>query len=103
MRCHACYSLGMNFRMGLIVCMLFGLSACSSSRSKSKSHYMMPYTDGGSTAPAAAYAADDFTFRKSMPDRRDWKPWEFYYKHCSEAGQKAYFSKTAYDCSGPYY
>jgi hypothetical protein len=64
---------------------------------------MMPYTDGGSTAPAAAYAADDFTFRKSMPDRRDWKPWEFYYKHCSEAGQKAYFSKTAYDCSGPYY
>jgi hypothetical protein len=101
MRRHACYNSAMKLRIALIFCLFFGLSACGSTGSKS--HYMMPYTDGGSTAPAAAYAADDFTFRKSMPDRRNWKPWEFYYKHCSEAGQKAYFSKTAYDCSGPYY
>ncbi len=63
----------------------------------------MPYTDGDSSAPAAAYAADNFTFRKNMPDRRGGKPWAFYYKHCSEAGSQAYFSKTSYDCSGPYY
>ncbi len=48
-------------------------------------------------------AGDGFTFRKGMPDRREFKPWEFYYKHCSEAGNGTYLSKTSYDCSGPYY
>jgi hypothetical protein len=48
-------------------------------------------------------AGNGFTFRKPMPDRRDFKPWEFYYKHWSESGNQVYYSKTSYDCNGPYY
>lgn len=95
MRRLRCYTLKMKTWMAFTF--LF-LSGCASSRG-----YMMPYTDEGSTAPGAAYAAEGFTFRKEMPDRRGGKPWEFYYKHCSESGAQAYFSKTSYDCSGPYY
>lgn len=76
------------------------LSACASSRS---GKYVWDDTDEGSRAPAAAYAADGMYFRKEVPDRRDHKPWEFYYKHCSMAGDRGYISKTSYDCNGPYY
>ncbi len=75
------------------------LTACSSTREP----YMLPETDEHNMAPGAAYAAENFTFRKPMPDRREWKPWEFYYKHCSTNGNEAYYSKTSYDCSGPFY
>lgn len=54
-------------------------------------------------APAAAYSMDDFTFRKDMINRDDSKPWEFYYKHCSTNGNEAFYSKTSYDCTGPFY
>lgn len=56
-----------------------------------------------SRAPGDAYAAEAFTFRKGMPDRQYWKPWEFYYKHCSINGNEVFYSKTSYDCSGPFY
>jgi len=64
---------------------------------------MLPITDSRNRAPAAAHAADHMTFRKPMPDRRDFKPWEFYYKHCSANSYGSHFSKTSYECSGPYY
>lgn len=64
---------------------------------------MLPESDMESTAPAAAWAADSMTFRKVMPDRRDQKPWVFYYKHCNTTGEEVYFSKTVYDCTAPYY
>lgn len=54
-------------------------------------------------APAAAYSMDPFTFRKDQVDRSNWKPWEFYYKHCSTNGNEAFYSKTSYDCAGPFY
>ena len=94
-RC-ACYTLSMKIGIAFI---FLTLTACASSREP----YMLPLTDLDSQAPAAAYAADGFTFRKAMPDRRGSKPWEFYYKHCSESGSQMYFSKTSYDCTGPYY
>ena len=64
---------------------------------------MIPALDENSQAAPEAYASDGMTFRKPMPDRSDWKPWEFYYKHCSVNGNESHYSKTSYDCSGPYY
>ena len=64
---------------------------------------MLPITDADNGAPGAAYAADAMMFRKAMPDRRGSKPWEFYYKHCSQTEGRSYYSKTSYDCAGPYY
>ena len=62
-----------------------------------------PHSVGDGQMMGMQDAGDGFTFRKAMPDRRDFKPWEFYYKHCSEAGPQVYYSKTSYDCTGPYY
>lgn len=65
--------------------------------------YMLPESDSESTAPGDAFAGAGMYFRKAMPDRRDSKPWEFYYKRCSMNGEESYFSRTAYECSGPFY
>ncbi|MGE0528836.1 MAG: hypothetical protein AB7P49_17360 [Bdellovibrionales bacterium] len=64
---------------------------------------MLPESDTASTAPGEAFTATGMHFRKPMPDRREWKPWEFYYKHCASSGEGSYYSKTSYTCSGPYY
>lgn len=78
---------------------LLGLSACSSSGTNRE---YIPELDGGSTAPGAAFTADGMHFRKEMPLHKDWKPLEFYFKHCTEIGEKPYFSKTSYECTAPY-
>jgi hypothetical protein len=54
-----------------------------------------------SNADPAAYAAHHFTFIKEQNDRTPQRPWEFYYKHCSENGNASYYSKTSYDCTAP--
>jgi hypothetical protein len=86
--------------MKVFACLLliFGLSACASKRG-----WRMPDFDDGSTADAAAYGADGMYIGKEMPHRPDFKPWEFYYKHCSVNGDEAFYSKTSYDCAGPRY
>ena len=61
----------------------------------------MPESDLDSTARPEAFAGD-MAIRKVMPDRRGQKPWEFYYKHCSVNGNEVFYSKTSYDCNGPY-
>ena len=63
----------------------------------------MPYGDENVLVDASAYAADGMTFRKDMPYRPNPKPWEFYFKHCAVNGNEVFYSKTFYDCSGPYY
>jgi|GEM_PF-1539075 hypothetical protein len=73
-------------------------SGCASS-----SPYMLPESDGASQAPGAAFTADGMNFRKEMPDHRNDRSWEFYYKHCSPEDGKFFFSKTdAYSCSDPF-
>ena len=62
----------------------------------------IPELDGGNTAPGAAFTADSMNFRKAMPLRQDWKPMEFYYKHCSDIGDEVYYSKTSYECTDPF-
>jgi hypothetical protein len=88
-------------QLGFCVLLFSFLAGCASA-GDSSSGYLMPEMDEGSQADPNAFAADSFTFRKDMPDRRDWKPWEFYYKHCSINGREAFYSKTSYDCTGPY-
>ena len=57
--------------------------------------------DEDSKAHGSAYIADAMYPRKEMPSHADWKPIPFFYKHCTEVGPRFYYSKTAYDCSGP--
>jgi hypothetical protein len=65
------------------------------------STFMMPDPDEASTAHGSAYTADSMHYRKPMPSHSDWKPAEFYFKHCSQVdSEKPWFSKTAYTCSG---
>lgn len=67
------------------------------------SPYMLPESDSESTAEGAAWTGSGMYSRKAMPDRRDWKPWEFYYKHCSMGAADQDVSKTAYECTGPFH
>jgi hypothetical protein len=85
----------------LMIVFTLALTACSSS-SKGGGRYMWSESDSNSLAPGAAFAAEGFTFRKEMPDRREWKPWQFYYKHCSTNGSEGYYSKTSDDCNGSF-
>ncbi|MGE0762010.1 MAG: hypothetical protein AB7N80_01905 [Bdellovibrionales bacterium] len=86
----------------VIFSILVFLCACSSSPTKPGETTMwLPDQDGASTAEGAAYTADSMHFRKPMPSRPNWKPMEFYFKHCNEIDEKPYYSKTAYECSGP--
>jgi hypothetical protein len=66
---------------------------------------MLPDTNDISRAPGEAFTASSMTFRKQMPthEREEPNDWEFYFKHCSMNGNESYFSKTSYDCSGPFY
>ena len=93
-----------------MVLALFGGMGCSSSGggggrgvSSSSGTRYLPDLDAGNTARGEAYAAEGMHFRKPVPDRREFKPWEFYYKHCALNGEESFYSKTSYDCSGPYY
>jgi len=75
----------------------FGLLGCAS-----KPQLGMEDYDADSQAAGAAYVVDAMRIRRPMPSRPDWKPMEFYYKHCEPAGQHPHYSKTAYQCSDPY-
>ena len=56
-----------------------------------------------SRAPGSAYAADAMYIQPLMKSHADWEPQPFYFKECSEIGEKAYYSKTYYECnSGPF-
>lgn len=61
----------------------------------------LPESDTYNQAPGHAYTADSMHIRKPMPIRRDWRPMEFYYRHCSQESlrERPYASKTAYTCS----
>ena len=66
---------------------------------------MLPDSNEDSIAEGSAFTASSMHFRKPMPTHSREEPnnWEFYFKHCSMNGNESYFSKTSYDCSGPFY
>jgi hypothetical protein len=84
----------------LSLCLL--VSACAIGGASNDPFYM-PESDTNSQAPGEAFTAEGMNFKKPIPHRPDWKPWEFYYKHCSETDDdKPYYSKTSYSCTAPY-
>lgn len=64
-----------------------------------KTVFWIPDFDDQNSAPGAAFTADSMHFRKPMPIQPDWKPMEFYVKHCSQIDSRVHYSKTSYECS----
>lgn len=54
-----------------------------------------------SKAHPASYAAEGFTYSKDQP-KREAKPFDFYYKHCTLSDRKAFPSKDEYSCTDPF-
>lgn len=86
---------------------MLSVFGCASEQPKyvSGDYTLMPYSDDNSTAPGDAFAGSSMFPRKQMykHGRTPANDWEFYFKHCSTNGGESFYSKTAYDCSGPFY
>jgi hypothetical protein len=103
----------MKWQMALLFVLLTGV-ACSSTGGEGSRHseseasydddayYIPDGYDADTSASGEAYAADPMHFRKPVPNHSGQKSWEFFFKHCSMNGNESYYSKTSYDCSGPY-
>lgn len=89
-------NIGVRYLLSAIV--IFFLGCQSSPKTIGLEDY-----DENSTAHGAAYVTDAMHTRKPMKSRSDWKPWEFYYKHCSLIDDRYFMSKTSYECTRPYY
>lgn len=84
----------------LFISLLFLLLGCSTTGQHStigQEDY-----DAENSAHGAAYRVDALHIRRPMPSHADWKPVQFYFKHCTEIGERFYYSKTSYECSGPW-
>jgi hypothetical protein len=79
---------------GLFVLLVLGCQTQSK-----ETTMILPDRDDESTAHGSAYTADSMHFRKPMPSHPDWRPAEFYFKECTQIGEKVYYSKTSYECS----
>ncbi len=77
----------------------------SSSSGSGGDSFMLPESDSESIAQGDAFTGAAMHFRKSMPARKPTaeQQWDFYFKHCSMNDNATHFSKTSYDCTGPYY
>lgn len=85
---------------------LFGCASSDTPVKYSKGgSFYMPYSDDNSQAPGDAWTGAGMYPRKQMPkhDREPANEYDFYFKHCAMNGNASYFSKTSYDCSGPFY
>ena len=82
----------------LSLAMSFSILSCES---KPKTIGLEDYGEN-SQAHGAAFRADAMTIRRPMPSHADWKPLQFYFKHCTEIGEGSYYSKTSYECTGPW-
>lgn len=91
---------GIGLFIGMGIAVLFG-GCASTDKSGTTPTMTLPDPDAASQADGAAFTADSMHFRKPMPSHSDWRPMEFYFKHCSEIGEEAYFSKTSYECTTP--
>lgn len=65
--------------------------------------FRLPDYDQDSKASPHSYVADTMMVRRPMPINKDWKPMNFYFRHCTEIGEKYYYSKTAYECADDLY
>ncbi|MCC7403557.1 MAG: hypothetical protein IT288_04085 [Bdellovibrionales bacterium] len=58
--------------------------------------------DQNNQAHGAAFLVDAMHVRRPMPGHKDWRPLQFYFKHCTELGEEVYYSKTSYGCTDPF-
>jgi hypothetical protein len=61
-----------------------------------------PWMYEHSTADAASYGADSFSFAKPGQPRRPASGFQFYYKSCAADDGKTFYSKTSYVCAEPW-
>jgi predicted small lipoprotein YifL len=88
--------------LSLGLCLL-SLAGCGTSQpARGPQSMYLPQSDTYNTAPGAAYAGDAMTIQKPIPSRPEWKPLQFYYKHCTQVDSRVHYSKTSYDCMGPH-
>jgi len=90
---------------GSVVCVACASDGEYANYSGDQPTFLMPHSDDNSQAPGDAWTGSGMYPRKQMPkhDRSPANNYDFYFKHCSMNGNASYFSKTSYDCSGPYY
>lgn len=90
----------MRFVAGFLLIFTLG---CGSAEKKQT--FMLPDTYEEGDGDPAGLAASSMHIRKPMPvhKKNEDSNWDFYFKHCSVNGRESYFSKTSYDCTGPYY
>jgi len=86
-------------RVGVFLWIFLTLG-CASQDPNYETQMFLPQSDINSQAPGSAF--NNMMIDKPIPSRPNWKPMEFYYKHCSSMNSKSYFSKTEYDCNDPY-
>ncbi|NQZ02178.1 MAG: hypothetical protein HRT45_16085 [Bdellovibrionales bacterium] len=89
----------LNLLLLICACLLFG---CASSPEQGEQRAYLPPSDTYNRAPGSAYTADAMTIQKPVPTRPQWKPLQFYYKHCTQVDSRVHYSKTSYDCMGPH-
>lgn len=75
----------------------FGCSSANSSATIGLEEF-----DQDNKAHGASFLVDSMHVRKPMPGHKDWRPLQFYYKHCSDIGEESYYSKTSYACTDPF-
>jgi hypothetical protein len=86
----------LTFAVSLSACASISLSGCASGDGEYRRS--TEADNSGSTAPGWAYAAEGFTVNKNQRVRSQ-NAYEFYYKRCELGGERAYYSKTSYECS----
>lgn len=92
---------------GIFLAIAAALVGCASSeypRYTSESTFLMPHSDDESLAEGDAWAGSSMYPRKLMPqhERKPANDYDFYFKHCAMNGNEVFYSKTSYDCAGPY-
>jgi hypothetical protein len=88
----------MKFNFVFLATLLIWLSACATNPRTIGTEDL----DENSQADGGAFRVDAMQVRRPMPSHADWKPQEFYYKHCSPSSDVPFYSKTAYSCTDLY-
>ncbi|MCB0421846.1 MAG: hypothetical protein KDD61_12675 [Bdellovibrionales bacterium] len=95
----------------LLIGTLVGVISCTSAQRNPDGTYpqsqaTIPFQDydEGSQAHPASYVIDAMHVRRPMPSHSDWRPLEFYYKHCSRIDdEKPYYPRSVqFECTGPF-
>jgi hypothetical protein len=89
----------------LLICAIGSICSCAGRNpdgtypQKQKTIPFQDY-DENTNAHHGAYVIDAMHVRRPMPSHSEWKPIEFYYKHCTTIDSHAHYPKTnTWECS----